>query len=156
MSEEIYKKYVQGTIVQTARIVKVGDKYTFETSLLGSPYKGNVNMPSFDSRKKAEDWILSTNKWKKEKNTMEIEEKVWNNIKEYFRLQLPKYKVLKVRRKSVYEEDNYLYMVSAKKCDGTYAVWTCWNESTKCLNCGHYNLKSIKDCEKVFQEFYNG
>lgn len=58
MSEEIYKKYMQGTIVQTARMVKVGDKYTFETSLLGGPYKGNVNMPSFVSRKKAEDCIF--------------------------------------------------------------------------------------------------
>ncbi len=36
-----------------------------------------------------------------------------------------------------------------------YAVWTCWNETSQCLNYGHYNLPGIEDCEKVFEEFYN-
>lgn len=86
---------------------------------------------------------------------MNIEVSVLNHIKEYFVLHLPKYTILEVRRKSVCEDDQYLYMVSAKKCDGFYAVWTCWNESTKCLNFGHYDLKNAEECEKVFQEFYN-
>ena len=33
-------------------------------------------------------------------------------------------------------------------------MWTAWNESSQSLNFGHYNLKSIEDCEKVFEEFY--
>ena len=45
-------------------------------------------------------------------------------------------------------------MVSAKKDDGTYAVWTGWNETTKSLNYGHYDLTSEEDCEKVMNEFY--
>lgn len=81
--------------------------------------------------------------------------KVKKNIQTYFEIHLPKYKILEVRRKSVFEEDNYLYMVSAKKTDGTYAAWTSWNETTQCLNYGHYNLQSVEDCEKVFAEFYN-
>ena len=49
--------------------------------------------------------------------------------------------------------DEILYPFQ-KKEDGTYAVWTAWNESSQSLNFGHYNLKSIEDCEKVFEEFY--
>lgn len=64
------------------------------------------------------------------------------------------YTVLEIRQKSYHPADNYLWMVSAKKEDGTYAVWTAWNESSQSLNFGHYNLKSIEDCEKVFEEFY--
>ncbi|MCI9546225.1 MAG: hypothetical protein HFH60_06015, partial [Lachnospiraceae bacterium] len=47
-----------------------------------------------------------------------------------------------------------LYMVSAKKDDGTYAVWTCWNDSIKSLNSGHYDLPSEDFCEKLMDEFY--
>lgn len=52
-------------------------------------------------------------------------------------------------------EDSYLFMVSAIREDGTYAVWTAWNETTQCLNYGHYALQSVEDCEKVFAEFCN-
>ena len=79
---------------------------------------------------------------------------VWEQVKRYFKKHLPKYTVLKVRRKSYHPDDSYLYMVSAKKDDGTYAVWTCWNESTKSLNYGHYNLTSEEDCKKLMDEFY--
>lgn len=80
--------------------------------------------------------------------------KVMEDVKTYFKEHLPKYTVLKVRRKSYHPADSYLYMVSAKKDDGTYAVWTCWNESTKSLNYGHYNLTSEEDCKKLMDEFY--
>ena len=79
---------------------------------------------------------------------------VIEDVKAYFKDHLPKYAVLKVRRKSYHPDDSYLYMVSAKKDDGTYAVWTGWNETTKSLNYGHYDLTSEEDCEKVMNEFY--
>lgn len=79
---------------------------------------------------------------------------VIEDVKTYFKEHLPKYTVLRVRRKSYHPDDSYLYMVSAKKDDGTYAVWTCWNEITKSLNYGHYNLTSEKDCKKLMDEFY--
>ena len=72
----------------------------------------------------------------------------------YFQDNLPRYTVLDIRRQSNHPKEQYLYMVSAKKDDGTYTVWTCWNQSTKSLNCGHYNLESEEDCEKVMDEYY--
>ena len=91
----------------------------------------------------------------------EIEKRIANDMSEvlvqverYFAENLPKYKVLKIRRQSYHPEDDYLYMVSAKKDDGTYAVWTCWNQSIKSLNCGHYDLSSEEDCEKVMDGSY--
>lgn len=80
---------------------------------------------------------------------------VRKNVEEYFKKYLPGYTVLEIRKKSVFPEDNYLFMVSAINEDGSFAVWTCWNETSQSLNYGHYNLHSIEDCEKVFQEFYN-
>lgn len=80
--------------------------------------------------------------------------KVREHVELYFQKHLPEYTVLEIRRKSCHPADDYLWMVSAKKEDGTYAVWTAWNESTQSLNYGHYCLKSIEDCETVFEEFY--
>ena len=79
---------------------------------------------------------------------------VMEDVKAYFNEHLPKYTVLNVRRKSYHPDDSYPYMVSAKKNDDTYAVWTCWNEETKSLNYGHYNLASEEDCRKLMDEFY--
>lgn len=81
-------------------------------------------------------------------------EQVIQNVEEYFKEHLPQYSVLKVVKKSNHKDDAYLYMVSAKKSDDTYAVWTSWNESTQSLNYGHYDLKSEEDCNKIFEEFY--
>ena len=80
--------------------------------------------------------------------------KVREHVELYFRTHLPKYTVLEVRRKSYHPDDDYLWMVSAKKGDGTYAVWTSWNEQLQALNYGHYDLLSIEDCKKIFEEFY--
>lgn len=79
---------------------------------------------------------------------------VIEHVKLYFKENLPRYAVLEVRKKSYHPDDDHLYMVSAKKEDGTYAVWTSWNEATQSLNHGHYGLSSIEDCEKIFEEFY--
>lgn len=78
------------------------------------------------------------------------------NIEQYFREHLPAYEVAEIRRKSEYEEDSYLYMVAAKKGDGTFAVWTCWNEKLQTLNHGHYGLKDVDTCRKIMDEFYHG
>lgn len=77
------------------------------------------------------------------------------NVEEYFKKHLTKYTVLEIKQKSEYPEDSYLFMVSAIKDDGSFAVWTCWNETTQCLNFGHYNLESYSDCEALFEEHYN-
>lgn len=72
----------------------------------------------------------------------------------YFQDNLPRYTVLDIRRQSNHPKEQYLYMVSAKKDDGTYTVWTCWNQSTKSLCNGHYDLLSEESCEKVMDESY--
>lgn len=46
-------------------------------------------------------------------------------------------------------------LLSAKKDDGTYAVWSSWNQELNTLNHGHYNLKATADCEKIFEEHQN-
>ena len=76
------------------------------------------------------------------------------NVEEYFKKHLPQYTVLEIKQKSEYPEDSYLFMVSAIKDDGTFAMWTSWNESTQSLNYGHYNLDSYAECEMLFEEHY--
>lgn len=77
------------------------------------------------------------------------------NVEEYFKKNLPQYTVLEIKQKSEYPEDAYLFMVSAIKDDGSFAVWTSFNEITQSLNYGHYNLESYSDCEALFEEHYN-
>lgn len=78
------------------------------------------------------------------------------HIDTYFKNYLPDYSVLEVRRKSNHPDDDYLYMVSAKKKDdGTFAVWTNWNEQTQCLNHGHYGFKSIGACNELLSAYQN-
>lgn len=79
---------------------------------------------------------------------------VREHIELYFKEHLPQYTVLEIRRKSSHPDDTHLWMVSAQKSDGTYAVWTGWNEMAKSLNYGHYGLASIDSCEKIFEEFF--
>ncbi len=85
---------------------------------------------------------------------MKIGLEVMEQVKLYFKENLPKYTVLKIRKKSCHPDDSHLYMVSAKKDDGTYTVWTSWNQKLKSLNHGHYDLQSKEDCEKVMDEYY--
>ncbi len=80
-------------------------------------------------------------------------QQVIDHVSEYFKEHLPEYMVLEVRRISSHPEDSYLWAVSARKNDGTYAVWTAWNESTQSLNHGHYGIKSLEDCEKLMAEY---
>lgn len=73
----------------------------------------------------------------------------------YFKEHLPQYTVLEIRRKSNHPDDAHLWMVSAMKSDGTYAVWTGWNEAVQSLNHGHYDLKNLADCKRIFDEHQN-
>lgn len=86
---------------------------------------------------------------------MEVSKEVEINVKEYFKENLPRYEVLEIRRKS-YHPNDHLYMVAAKKVDGTYAVWTNWNELLQTLNHGHYDLPDLETCGRIMDEFYYG
>lgn len=79
---------------------------------------------------------------------------VVQHVYDYFEEHLPLYTVFEIRRKSYdTENDDYLFMVAARKQDGTYAVWTCWNESIRSLNHGHYNLPDMKTCSEIMTEY---
>lgn len=66
---------------------------------------------------------------------------VIDSINQYFgKYDLSEYKILNIYRHSNHPDDHYLYMILAQQKDGQYACWTSWNESTKSLNFGHYNL----------------
>jgi hypothetical protein len=49
---------------------------------------------------------------------------VRGHIEIYFKENLPQYTVLEIRSKSSHPDDARLFMVSAKKFSGTYAVWS--------------------------------
>ena len=48
----------------------------------------------------------------------EVEE----NIREYFKENLPRYQVMEIRKKSYHPDDDFLYMIASKKDDGAYTV----------------------------------
>ena len=83
-----------------------------------------------------------------------IPKEVESNIKMYFQENLPRYEVIKIRKKSYHPDDGHLYMVAAKKDDDTFTVWTGWNEKNRSLNYGHYDLKDLEACDAVMDEFY--
>lgn len=85
-----------------------------------------------------------------------IPKEVESNIEEYFKENLPRYEVLKIRKKSYHPDDAHLYMLAAKKDDGTFAVWTGWNDRLRSLNHGHYDLKDLKTCDAIMDNFYYG
>ena len=85
-----------------------------------------------------------------ETRLLEVMEQVTLYLKEH----LPGYTVLEIRKKSYHPDDSHLYMVSAKKDDGTYAVWTCWNQKTETLNHGHNGLQTEEPCKKEMDELY--
>lgn len=75
-----------------------------------------------------------------------VNEEVKENVKKYFKEELQNYEVIAVGH--VPTKEKFIYRVLAKKKAnpypdymGNYSVWTCWNETTKSLNYGHYDLK---------------
>ena len=83
-----------------------------------------------------------------------ISKEVLANINSYFEENLPRYEVVKIRKKSYHPDDGHLYMVAAQKDDGTFSVWTGWNDKTRSLNFGHYDLKNMETCEAIMDEYY--
>jgi len=75
------------------------------------------------------------------------------HISDYFEKHLPLYTIFEVRRQS-YDPDDYLYMITAQKPDGTFTIWTSWNESIQSLNHG-YDLPNLKLCIKIMEEYQN-
>ena len=60
--------------------------------------------------------------------------------------------LISVVRASEYPVDDYLYHVIAKKGE-SYSVWTSWNETTLCLNHGHYGL-TLSQAVQVHYKFF--
>lgn len=84
-----------------------------------------------------------------------ISKEVLANINAYFEENLPQYEVVKVRKKSYHPDDGHLFMVAAKKKDDeSYAVWTNFNDRSRSMNYGHYDLKNLEDCEAIMDEYY--
>lgn len=80
---------------------------------------------------------------------------VREHIELYFKENLPQYTVLEIRKKSSHPDDAHLFMVSAKNDNGTYAVWSSWDQKLQTLNHGHYSLRNAADCERIFEEYQN-
>lgn len=80
---------------------------------------------------------------------------VMQDVIQYLETNLPQYTMLDIQRASEHPDDHYLYEVSARHNDGSYACWTCWNQSTKSLNYGHYNLVSSHACLEIMDDKYN-
>jgi hypothetical protein len=77
MKNKKYAKFINATLVQTARLIplRIG-KFAFETSLFGTkPYETNINIPFFDNEKEAYEWIEKQEKWTlQEERTMTLEQ----------------------------------------------------------------------------------
>jgi len=65
MNNKTYAKFINGTMVQTARLITLRTgKIAFETSLFGTkPYEININIPFFDNEEDAYNWIEKQDKW---------------------------------------------------------------------------------------------
>lgn len=75
------------------------------------------------------------------RTTLNVPESVRKSVDEYFEASngLKNYEPIAVGH--VNDADDYLYIVLARQIrGGKWAVWTCWNESTKSLNFGHYDM----------------
>lgn len=66
------------------------------------------------------------------------------------------YDFICAERKSKHPDDKDLYVVVAKRetiTIPTYAFWSCYNDSRKTLNHGHYGYKDLNECIKAASEF---
>lgn len=80
---------------------------------------------------------------------------VVQHIYDYFDEHLPQFTVFEVRKQSYDPSDDYLYMVAAKHKNGSYAIWTSWNEKIHSLNQGHYGLPDMKSCAEIMANYQN-
>ena len=90
------------------------------------------------------------------RTTLNVPERVRKNVDKYFAEGhgLTNYEPIAVGH--VNGNDDYLYIVLARQIHGgEWAVWTCWNESTQCLNYGHYNMSEWA-AMRLFLDPYHG
>ena len=92
----------------------------------------------------------------------DVPEKVKENVANYLQKHNLGELVL-IRRASEHPEDDYIYHVVARKknrhCyfhngEWNFSCWTCWNETTQCLNYGHYDLESVLDACEILNKYY--
>jgi hypothetical protein len=86
------------------------------------------------------------------RNNTPVPQNVKENVKKYLE-ENNLGELVDVMRASDHPEDNYLYHIIAKKRD-TYSMWTSWNETTQCLNFGHYGLESEEQAREIHKEFF--
>ena len=88
-------------------------------------------------------------------NIAPVPDNVINDVVEYFKNELNNFTPLKVCRNSNHKEDDYLYAVIAKSdSNGSYACWSCFNDSTKSINFGHYNYKTEEEALNMIKEVF--
>lgn len=80
------------------------------------------------------------------------------HVKKYLERELPEYTLISVIRKhaeTAPDNDNNLYFVIAKRkspsCGGLFSCWTCWNELTRGLHYGHYEI-TLGECIELALE----
>lgn len=86
-------------------------------------------------------------------------------IIKYFKENLPEYEIENVLHRSSSEKDDYMNIVVARHKNypeikrnaggGEYVVWSCWNNSTKVLNHGHYDIKNYDAALDLAREIYS-
>lgn len=92
---------------------------------------------------------------KKQPNMNPIPEQVINSLNTYFEKFLPDYEICHIYRKSNYQEDNYIYSVTAGNRNGEYACWSSWNAAVESLNHGHYNLSAESDAIHILLDLFS-
>ena len=82
------------------------------------------------------------------RTSLNVNNNVKENIIKYLEENLPNYELISVGK---LPNETFIYRVLAKKkvnpypeYMGDYAVWTCWNETTQCMNYGHYDMSEEK------------
>ena len=97
------------------------------------------------------------------RNLTPVPESVKENVKNYLEKNNLG-ELVSVMRASDHPDDNYLFHVIAKKPnvkktfhngDWNYSIWTCWNDTCKGLNYGHYNLDSVERALEIHAEFFH-
>lgn len=84
-----------------------------------------------------------------------VPESVFERIRIYLIKHLPTYELWNVMRKSIFPEDDYLYMVVARRRgDGKFAAWTCWNDKREVMNHGHYDLPDERTAMNICNEYF--
>lgn len=91
-----------------------------------------------------------------------MNKEIKKHIEEYFKRNGMKYEVLDVF-KYPHPADHYLYAVVARDIDydpikkaygcGEFTTWNCWNESTKCLNYGHYDISTYERAVQIAMKY---